>query len=153
MTKKITAEHMYGIRLERSKVNHETYKMIYHQITRRIETHGRMGSMHLDAKIPHYVTGRPIYDVMHAARYVAEKLRFAGFSTHVHREDPDEYFVRISWKTPPPPPPPKKTPKAPSSMALPPPGKLLVNPLETTRRIDMLKARLEAVTARPRGRN
>ena len=52
----VTAADMRQIRENKSKVNHETYKSIYRQITRRIETHGKLGALDLVAKIPHYVT-------------------------------------------------------------------------------------------------
>ena len=141
----VTAADMRRMREDRSKVNHDTYKTIYHQITRRIEMHGRMGELDLTAKVPHYVPGRPIYDVSHATRYVTEKLRIAGFDATSYGDATGDFFVRISWKSapkpsarPPGPPPPKNVAVAPRSV--------MIAPADTARRLDFLRMKLKTLS-------
>lgn len=140
----VTAADMRRLREDKSKVNHETYKTIYHQVTRRIEMHGQMGELDLTAKVPHYVPGRPIYDVSHATRYVTEKLRIAGFEATSYGDATGDFFVRISWKSA-----PKTTttaarpPKPPKNVA---PRSVMIAPADTARRLDFLRMKLKTLS-------
>lgn len=138
----VTAADMHRLREDRSKVNHETYKMIYSQVTRRIEMHGRMGKTELTAKIPHYVPGRPIYDVSHAARYVREKLRIAGFQVAPHTDASGDFFVSASWKNVPREQPrPRRAEVAPKI-----PQSVMTAPADTARRLDFLRMKLKTLS-------
>lgn len=132
----VTAADMHALRLEKSRVNHETYKEIYARVNERIKTHGTMGERELVVKIPVYIPGRPVYDVTHAARYVIEKLKLAGFDA---REYTPPDVVYVSWKHPP---PPKKTKKQPPPPAVTP----AMTPADTARRLDLLRLKLKSLT-------
>lgn len=143
----VTAADMRRLREDKSKVNHETYKTIYRQVTRRIEMHGQMGELDLTAKVPHYVPGRPIYDVSHATRYVTEKLRIAGFEAISYGDATGDFFVRISWKSV-----PKSTPRAarppkssPANVAIA-SRSVMVAPADTARRLDFLRMKLKTLS-------
>jgi hypothetical protein len=139
----VTAADMRRLREDKSKVNHETYKTIYRQVTRRIEMHGQMGELDLTAKVPHYVPGRPIYDVSHATRYVTEKLRIAGFEATSYGDATGDFFVRISWKSA-----PKTTaarpPKPPKNVE--PRRSVMIAPADTARRLDFLRMKLKTLS-------
>lgn len=122
------------MRVEKSRVNHETYREIYARINERIKMHGSMGAREMIVKVPPYIPGRPVYNVTHAARYVIEKLKLAGFEARVN-EPPDSVYV--SWKNPPPPkkkPPPPPPPPAPPTIT------------DTARRLDLLRMKLQSLT-------
>jgi hypothetical protein len=130
----VTAAEMHAIRVEKSRVNHETYKEIYARISEKIKVHGSMGARDITVKIPSYVAGRPMYDVTHATRYVVEKFKLAGFEAGAQSGD----TVYVSWKNPPP--APKKPPRPPQP---PPPTS---TPADTARRLDLLKMKLKSLT-------
>ena len=144
----VTAADMRRLREDKSKVNHETYKTIYRQVTRRIEMHGQMGELDLTAKVPHYVPGRPIYDVSHATRYVTEKLRIAGFEAISYDDGTGDFFVRISWKSAPKTTAPRAAaskPANPKNVAIA-PRSVMVAPADTARRLDFLRMKLKTLS-------
>jgi hypothetical protein len=129
----VTAAEMHAIRVEKSRVNHDTYKEIYARATEKIKVHGNMGARDILVKIPSYVPGRPVYDVTHATRYVLEKLKLAGFEVRAQSGD----VVYVSWKNPPP--PPRRPPP-------PPPPPATTTPADTARRLDLLRMKLKSLT-------
>ena len=136
-----SASEMHALRLEKGRVNHATYKMVYGQIEERIRRHARMNATEVYTKVPCHVPGRPVYKVSHAARYVVEKLRIAGFEAEAHPAEDGNVFVWASWKTAPKPAPKRPRPKMP-----PPPPRLVITHDDVTRRLDSLKARLASVS-------
>ena len=96
----VTADEARRIRVRKGSVNHETYKGIYEKISNRITAAAQRGETSVDYRIPPIIPGRPIYDVTHAIRYNADKLRLAGFTV-----DPVDDLLKIDWK-------PKPKPKA-----------------------------------------
>lgn len=121
----VTAEEARRIRVRKGSVNHETYKGIHEKICNRITTAAQRGDTSVEYRIPPIVPGRPIYDINHAIRYNADKLRHAGFTV-----DPEDDLLKIDWKPQPQPqhhadstpkkpkpkPKPKPTPKKPTSL-------------------------------------
>lgn len=94
----LTINCLHDKRVKRAKVNRETYKIILHQIYNRIERRDASRGA-LDANIPAFLVGRPIYDMSHAQRYVQSKLAVGGFRTH----EVAPGRLRVSWEPPPPP--------------------------------------------------
>ncbi len=131
----VTAAEMHAIRVEKSRVNHDTYKEIYARASEKIKVHGTMGARDILVKIPSYVAGRPVYDVTHATRYVVEKFKLAGFEARAQSED----VVYVSWKNPPP------SPRRPAAQT-PPPPPAPATPADTARRLEFLKMKLKSLT-------
>jgi len=103
----VTADEARRIRVRKGSVNHETYKGIYEKISNRITAAAQRGETSVDYRIPPIVPGRPMYDITHAVRYNADKLRLAGFTV-----DPVDDLLKIDWK-PKPKPKPRQTPQSP----------------------------------------
>ena len=75
----LTVDEVRKIRLDKARVNHETYKGILAQVYTRIRQVATMHGVSLVARVPHLVPGRPVFNPAHAERYVTEKLRLGGF--------------------------------------------------------------------------
>lgn len=75
----ILADEVRQIRVDRARVNHETYKSIYDTVATRIRNRALRGDSSAVIQVPGMVPGRPVYDIMHASRYVRDKLRAGGF--------------------------------------------------------------------------
>ena len=117
----VTADEARRIRVRKGSVNHETYKGIYEKISNRITAAAQRGETYVEYRIPPIVPGRPIYDVTHAIRYNADKLRLAGFTV-----DPVDDLLKIDWK-PKPKPKPRQTPQSPARPKPPQPTQQKVN--------------------------
>ena len=117
----VTADEARRIRVRKGSVNHETYKGIYEKISNRITAAAQRGETSVDYRIPPIIPGRPIYDVTHAIRYNADKLRLAGFTV-----DPVDDLLKIDWK-PKPKPKPRQTPQSPARPKPPQPTQQKVN--------------------------
>lgn len=89
----VTADEARRLRVNKSSINHQTYKEIYGKITNRIKAAAAQGQTHLEYRIPPFVPGRPLYDVTHAARYASEKMTISGFRVRVHGE-----ILSIDWR-------------------------------------------------------
>lgn len=100
----VTADEARHIRVRKGSVNHETYKGIHEKISNRITAAAQRGETSVEYRIPPIVPGRPIYDVKHAIRYNADKLRNSGFTV-----DPVDDLLKIDWKPKPKPKPKPKT--------------------------------------------
>ena len=137
------ASELHAVRLEKGRVNHATYKMVYGQIEERIRRVARMKATDLTTKVPCHVPGRPVFDVSHAARYVVEKLRLAGFEADARPAEDGNVFVWVSWKTAPPPP---KKKKAKPEKKPPAPRPLVISHVDVSKRLDMLKSRLASLS-------
>jgi hypothetical protein len=101
--------------IQRSKVNHETYKLIYNECIEHIKRKHEVGCTITLYDVPSFVLTRPIYTHAHAIRYVTEKLRKGKFDVtpdgsvlHIDWEDrlKEAYRKRAKKLRPPPPPPP-----------------------------------------------
>ena len=113
----VTADEARQLRVSKGAVNHETYKEIYSKLSNRIKLAAGRGETSLEYHVPPLIPGRPMYDISHAVRYNADKLRHAGFAVDI-----DADLLRVDWtapapvpkekpkqkKQPPPPPPPSK---------------------------------------------
>lgn len=89
----VTADEARRLRVNKSSINHQTYKEIYGKITNRIKAAAAQGQTQLEYRIPPFVPGRPLYDVTHAARYASEKMTISGFRVRVHGE-----ILSIDWR-------------------------------------------------------
>jgi hypothetical protein len=96
----LTASDAQQIRLQKSNVSHETYKILFETATQRVKNRAEMNETNMVFKVPHYLVGRPLFNVKHAARYVSEKLRIYGYTTSFY-EDNGTYFVNVCWKATP----------------------------------------------------
>lgn len=108
----VTADEARRLRVNKSSINHQTYKEIYGKITNRIKAAAAQGQTQLEFRIPPFVPGRPLYDVTHAARYASEKMTISGFRVRAHGE-----ILSIDWR-----PEPAKRPRtrdAPASTPVP----------------------------------
>jgi hypothetical protein len=94
----LTAAEMQRVRTDRAAVNHATYKGILEKVYDRVRHHAAMNRSDAVYAVPGFVPGRPMYDVTHATRYVAEKLRLGGFKVEVR----DDGTLAIDWAKPPP---------------------------------------------------
>ena len=95
----VTAAEARQLRVSKGAVNHETYKEIYGKLSNRIKLAAARGETSLEYRVPPLVPGRPMYDMSHAVRYNADKLRHAGFAVDA-RDD----VLTVDWKPPPAPP-------------------------------------------------
>ena len=117
----VTADEARRIRVRKGSVNHETYKGIHEKISNRITAAAQRGETYVEYRIPPIVPGRPIYDINHAIRYNADKLRLAGFTV-----DPVDDLLKIDWK-PKPKPKARQTPQSPARPKPPQPTQQKVN--------------------------
>ena len=138
----ITADEARDIRANKGLVNHATYKEILANIDTRIRARTARGEIKMEYYIPPLVTGRPAFQVLHAARYCAEKLRRAGYAV-----DQTDNVLVIDW-TPPPPAPvpdapvPRKRPVPRSAPPRPQPAQPTHNPKALAQRLESLKHKL-----------
>lgn len=79
----LTVGDVQRIRIERGRVNHETYKQLYSSVNDRIQRRAQVNSTNLTYRIPPFVPGRPVFTPSHAARYISDKLRRGGFGVAV----------------------------------------------------------------------
>lgn len=93
----LTAAEMQRVRTDRAAVNHATYKGILEKVYDRVRHHAAMNRSDAVYAVPGFVPGRPMYDVTHATRYVAEKLRLGGFKVEAR----DDGSLAIDWAKPP----------------------------------------------------
>jgi hypothetical protein len=101
----VTIQDVAQWRREKASVNHETYKMLHAQVETRIKqmVETNMRATQMFYTIPIFVPGRPVYDPMHAKRYIAEKVRRAGFVVIEH--DYPRHALTVNWSSPTVPPP------------------------------------------------
>lgn len=90
----LTVRQLTTPRLERSRQNHETYKMIYETFAEQIRKRNEIGATATRFQVPAIFPGRGIYDHAHAVRYVAEKLKRGGFEVAVLNESG---LVEAEW--------------------------------------------------------
>ena len=133
---------MQKLRLDKGRVNHETYKLVYNQVIEKVRRHAEMNATSAIVRIPGYVPGRPVFKANRATRYVVEKLRLRGFEAAVATEGGD-FHVMVSWGAAPIPKPARKKGIPPAPRPAPP--KPLVTADDVTRRLDTMKLRLASV--------
>ena len=92
----MTAQEAQQIRLAKRNVNHETYKMLFGAALQLVTRRANANETSVIYKIPHFVLGRPMINVKHAARYISEKLAIYGYKTRFY-EINDTYYVNIDW--------------------------------------------------------
>ena len=68
-----------GKDIERSRQNHETYKLLYEKCAACIKQRNDLGHIWLRHTVPGYVMGRPLFSIDHAKRYIREKLTRGKF--------------------------------------------------------------------------
>lgn len=105
----LTVNDVQKIRIDRARVNHETYKQLYKTVHERIRRRASVNSTHLTYAVPPFVPGRPVYTPGHAARYITDKLRRGGFGVMAVQDGGTTLF--IDW-TPRPRAPSKPVPPA-----------------------------------------
>ena len=92
----MTAQEAQQIRLAKRNVSHETYKMLFGAALQLVTRRANANETSVIYKIPHFVLGRPMINVKHAARYISEKLAIYGYKTRFY-EINDTYYVNIDW--------------------------------------------------------
>ena len=92
----MTAQEAQQIRLQKRNVSHETYKMLFGAALQLVTRRANANETSVVYKIPHFVLGRPMINVKHAARYISEKLAIYGYKTRFY-EINDTYYVNIDW--------------------------------------------------------
>jgi hypothetical protein len=135
----LTAQEAQQIRLAKRQVSHETYKIIFGAALQLVTRRANANETSVIYKVPHYILGRPIINVKHGARYVAEKLAIYGYKTRFY-EINDTYFVSIDWSV-------EKVivPKKPKDVKR---AKVIdtsiqSNPAEAVRRMELIKLALQ----------
>jgi len=128
----VTADEARQLRVSKGAVNHETYKEIYGKLSNRIKLAAARGETSLEYHVPPLIPGRPMYDISHAVRYNADKLRHAGFTVDI-----DADLLRVDWTAPA---VPKKIPKQPPAKQ--PPAKQPSKPLAISQKLQELKNKL-----------
>lgn len=91
----LRAEDLAKENAERSKMNHETYKLILAQCYECIHRSNVRVQRHMQFAVPDRVGGRPPFKQSHALQYVFAKLRKGGF--HVLHVLPHGNVLYISW--------------------------------------------------------
>ena len=131
----LTVDELQRQREARARVNHETYKGLFNQVSDRVRSRAQNRGTSLVWTVPPFVMGRPLYNPSHAARYVAEKLRRGGFA--VEEIDGPALCISWSWSR-------QRTPHTPHATPDPPdPPEPRVAPLQdASRSLEKLKARL-----------
>ena len=108
----LTVSDVQQVRIDRARVNHETYKQLLGTVYDRIRRRASVNATHLAYNVPVFVPGRPMYTLSHAVRYITDKLRRGGFGVQA---GPDGQTLYVDWtprpqvlppREPPPPPPP-----------------------------------------------
>ena len=141
----LTASDAQQIRLAKSNVSHETYKIVFETATQRIKNKAEMNETEMKFKIPHYIIGRPLFNVKHAARYVSEKLRIYGYNTNYYEEN-GTFFIHVCWRATPVdiPKKPKDVKKSRKNL----PKNIQVVSGDAVRRMEMIKLALQNASAR-----
>lgn len=88
----LTVAHLSKPILDRSVLNHQTYKSIYEACVQHIKRKHATGCTITLFEVPAFVLGRPLYTHAHAIRYVAEKLRRGKFDVKE-----DGAMLHIDW--------------------------------------------------------
>jgi hypothetical protein len=101
----LTVDTLCKRRLERAKINHETYRLLYKMCIDRIERTNKLHAENAGGRwyasactwsLPYFFPGRPMYEHAHAARYIVDKLRHGGFE--VTYDDSNGKFS-IDWSS------------------------------------------------------
>lgn len=143
----LTVRELQKQREARARVNHETYKMLLHQVQDRLRLRADNRASDLLWQVPPLVPGRPVYTVSHAARYITDKLRRGGFDVAPAAAAADVHVLYISWRPVAPPSPPRRRkprtpPAAAAAGAAEPRRGIAISVAEASRSLDRLKARL-----------
>lgn len=97
VTDEVKVSDIHAMHVQRAKVNHETYKILFGQCCRLIRD--RAGNVHLPQvvhfKVPGVMFDRPPYKHHHATRYIKEKLERNGFK--VDEDGPGGAVLRVTW--------------------------------------------------------
>lgn len=151
----MTVRDLQRARERKARVNHETYKQLWRLVQDRLRARAENRGRDLLWQVPPWVPGRPVYKPSHAARYVRDKLRLAGFQVRVAAPTEDVQVLHITWD----PVAPRPSPHKPSAAATPAdaprrrpgrrssasasaPDAAKVDVTEAARRVENLKARL-----------
>lgn len=79
----ITVDQLARVDVEKSKHNHETYKMLYQKCANHVKLKHEAGCTDACWVVPVFVMGRSVYDVTHAVRYIRDKLKVGKFEVDV----------------------------------------------------------------------
>ena len=82
--------------IKKAIMNHETYKCLLAMVQRKIHRVAADKKTRLDWIVPNILLGRPLYDVDHAARYIAKKLKRGNFDVAVDRVGTGRNDVELS---------------------------------------------------------
>lgn len=82
--------------LERSRINHETYKSIYQTCVNHIKRQHDAGNSFTVCTVPSFLVGRTPYEHSHAIRYCVEKLQRGGFVVNTDAMTPG--LLVVDWR-------------------------------------------------------
>lgn len=90
----LTVESLRQKRLERARINHETYKLLYGMCATKINDLNKLKPPVTSFiwNVPPIYPGRPLYDQQHALRYIRDKLLHGGFS--ITQRPPSQLDIR-----------------------------------------------------------
>ena len=93
----LTIQEIQRLDEKRSKIKKETYTRIYEDCCRKIRSAASLGETQVFIKLPAFLFGYPVFDIVKASKYTKRQLEHGGFSV-VMISDPHDLYV--SWKQP-----------------------------------------------------
>lgn len=75
----LKASDLAKVGMDRCKANHDTYKVILDQCYDSIKRCNNMLIYQTQYAVPDKMPGRPVYNQLHAVKYVYRKLQRGGF--------------------------------------------------------------------------
>jgi len=92
----VTLDDVSQFRIDKARMNHDTYKTIWEQCSRCILHEARKSNTTARFVISPFVFGKPLVDASRAARYVGDKLKVRGFEYEQANASPF-VIMQISW--------------------------------------------------------
>ena len=91
----LTIQEIQRLDEKRSKIKKEIYTRIYDDCCRKIRSAASLGETQVFLKLPTFLFGYPIFDIVKASKYTKRQLEHGGFSV-INISEPHELYV--SWK-------------------------------------------------------
>ena len=91
----ISLEDIQQIEKNKKEIKKEIYKKIYEQFNKKIKTGVELGHKQIMLRVPGFLLGYPVYDVLKAGDYLQRQFELSNFI--VHRISYQDIYV--SWKT------------------------------------------------------
>jgi hypothetical protein len=93
----LTIQEIQRLDEKRSKIKKEIYTRIYEDCCRKIRSAASLGETQVFLKLPTFLFGYPVFDIVKASKYTKRQLEHGGFSVIIVS---DPYELYVSWKQP-----------------------------------------------------